>query len=175
MLEILPKITTLLLKVVVVRRKWDANVMIQQKKKWGEQDVNGMNVEWNSSTLSVKECVKNNARSYQQYWRSNSSVLSSIYKTNNTYTHWASITIFLPSVRRSESWWTIICYTGYGFGNIFPLQVHNINDRWKTKQWWQTKLKLEFVSKILWMIVDKFETHPYREVLPEDFFLQICI
>lgn len=45
MLEILRKITTLLLKVVVVRRKWDANVMIQQKKKWGEQDVNGMNVE----------------------------------------------------------------------------------------------------------------------------------
>ena len=45
MLEILPKITTLLLKVVVVRRKWDANVMIQQKKKGGEQDVNGMNVE----------------------------------------------------------------------------------------------------------------------------------
>ena len=145
MLEILPKITTLLLKVVVVRGKWDANVMIQQKKKWGEQDVNGMNVEWNSSTLSVKECVKNNARSYQQYWRSNSSVLSSIYKTNNTYTHWASITIFLPSVRRSESWWTIICYTGYGFGNIFPLPVHNINDWWKIKQWWQTKLKLEFV------------------------------
>ena len=45
MLEILPKITTLLLKVVVMRRKWDAKVMIQQKKKWGEQDVNGMNVE----------------------------------------------------------------------------------------------------------------------------------
>lgn len=39
MLELLPKITTLLLKVVVVRRKWDANVMIQQKKKNGESKM----------------------------------------------------------------------------------------------------------------------------------------
>ena len=46
MLEILPKITTLLLKVVVVRRKWDANVMIQQKKKMGRARC-----EWNECRM----------------------------------------------------------------------------------------------------------------------------
>ena len=35
-------------------------------------------------------------------------------KTNKTFTAWASVIRFLPSIRRSEKWWTIIVTVGTG-------------------------------------------------------------